>query len=69
MEHSAWQRANQYVGKPWSLKEWGYACVKYTIRPQVTGERRKRVVAELTASHTYFGSRWDRGGVLVIYVD
>ena len=47
----------QYVGRPYSRKEWSYASVHYTIRPEVNGERLPRVVASLIAKHTYFGHR------------
>lgn len=60
--------AMQYVGKPYSKKEWGYASVSYTIRPEVNGERLQRVVGELIAKHTYFGHR-QVGRFLTIYVD
>lgn len=65
---NAWRETVRYRCKPYSRKEWGYASVTYTIRPEVNGERLKLVVDELIASHTYFGHRMV-GRSLTIFVD
>lgn len=59
----------EYVARPYYLREWGYAEVRYFIRPEVNGERWKRVIDEIRSRHTSaFGFRV-AGRVLTIYTD